>query len=284
MTEPVRLSSLSPDDPAGLHMELREIIEAKIAAHPRSQQIEIGASEIGTPCTRKLVWKMGDVPVCNPVDGSWWAALGVAAHDWLADALAMYNDEAGYERFIIEHEVVIGTIAGQQITGHFDAYDTVTCSVIDWKNPAATNVKTMRKTRDVGPTYTVQTHCYGKGCEDSGLEVKRVHIVALPQGGTLRDMYFWSEPYSRSVAVQAIERADTLARASESIGAMTLGALSPTADDYCKHCPWFTPVGADPSKGQCPGGPETRAAWELAAQPREEKVYTGWTTTEGNPQ
>ena len=47
---------------------------------PRSQQTMIGASEIGTPCSRRLAYKLLGVDAINTDMDSWPAIVGTSVH------------------------------------------------------------------------------------------------------------------------------------------------------------------------------------------------------------
>lgn len=192
-------------DPGKLDMgaELRSLIADRIENHERSLQRIIGASEIGTPCVRKLALKLSDVdPVPEQLDADdkWRATVGAAVHDWLAAMLRADNERLhreseefwsrGFEehrgraktavakgaqchpwckpgshvdRWVIEHRTPIGTIDGREIPGTLDVYDRHSKTMIDWKVPGPTAIKKYRSQKDPGPEYRTQVQLYGRG-------------------------------------------------------------------------------------------------------------------------
>lgn len=244
-------------DPSLVGAELRHHIEAAMAAHPRSQQVEIGPSEIGEPCTRKLGYKLAGVPERNPGGGDGWLPqIGTAVHTWLEGVLGGVNDTHPFERYFLEETVTVGTVDGQQIKGHCDVYDRVTATVIDWKCVGDTQLK---KYRAFGPgdTYRKQAHLYGKGWEDAGLPIDTVAVYFLPRNHQLSGGYFWHEPYDRQIAVDALARLEAVAQALK--GGPAVLPLLPTTESFCNYCPWLNRGSTDLATG-CPGDPASAAA------------------------
>lgn len=251
-------------DPTLLRDELKAAIQEWCNSNPRSLQTEIGASEIGTPCTRKLVYKLGQVPMANPLLGTWRQQVGTLIHGGLAEMLERWNarlvSRGEYARWYVEEELYIGTFGnGRILRGHGDVYDRTTCTVVDWKSLGITSLKKMRRDDHPGQTYEVQGQCYGLGYSLLGLPVENVQVFSLPQSGELSDIWHWSAPYDPSVAHAALQRAHNLAMTGEAMGYGTLAALSATREDYCESCPWFAPFRPDPKNGRCPGAEEIQA-------------------------
>jgi hypothetical protein len=100
--------------------------------------------------------------------------------------------------------------------------------------------------------------------EDAGLPVDEVNIVFLPTAGDLRDVIYWSAPYDRSIAERALHRATEVRRLGRALGYAEVAEMSGTADDFCTHCPWFSPHRPDPIDGRCPGSLPVVAELALA--------------------
>jgi hypothetical protein len=237
----------------------RAIIEVAILDHPRSAQPEIGASEIGTPCLRKLGHKLAGTPRARPVEAAWRPTVGTAVHTWLESAFTKENERLGWDRWVLERKVTVGYYGGHvDLTGHCDVYDRLTRTVVDWKVPGPTTMKKVRAAKHPGETYKVQAHCYGKGWRNEGEDVETVAVYFLPSAGELGDAYYWSEPYDESTALAALARARSLHDAADTIGWSALLATLPRTEDYCTGCPWWRPGSADPSVS-CPGALPERA-------------------------
>ena len=237
-------------DPQLVGRELKHIIASRIDLHPRSQQKRIGPSEIGEPCTRRLAYKLLDLPPSNPRPGSWKPTVGTAVHAWLEQALRGHDETNTHDRFYLEERVTVGQVNGTDIDGSCDVYDRVTATVIDWKIVGA---EALRRYRLNGPgeKYRIQTHLYGRGFANRDLPVDNVAIYFLPQNGELGDGHYWTEPYDPQIAVDALTRLETVAGVATSGGVHALPLL-PTADSFCTYCPWFRQGSTDLAEG-CPG-------------------------------
>lgn len=250
-------------DPTLLHDELRGLIEQAIIGHPRSQQTTIGPSEVGTPCTRRLAWKLGGVPPVQVERAAWRPTVGTAVHTWLAEVLIADNERRVARgepaRWLVELRVAPGLIGDDDLTGSLDVYDRVTGDIVDWKIVGAASLKAARKD---GPkqAYRVQVHLYGAGVRRRGLPVRNVHVIFLPSAGELSEAVMWSQPWSEQVAQAALDRASAVHRAGLALGHLQVGALADTADDFCGYCPWLAATRTDPAAGRCPGSTAYQAA------------------------
>lgn len=241
MIEPMR--GINPDM---LGDELLEMIAADIEGQPRSLQKEIGPSEVGSPCPRKVGYGLLQHPKLNTVSlPKLKAYIGQGAHVLLADMLDRYNlahaADWGYqERFYVETELQVGEILGEPLIGHCDVYDRLTCTVIDWKTVGPTMLKDYRA-NGPGPQYRTQAHLYGRGWAIQGLPVDQVMLVFIPRQGELKDSYVWHEPYNERVADDALTRASGIKSVIDVLGGnVALGKLK-AVEDHCGDCDWFVP-------------------------------------------
>lgn len=235
------------DDLAG---DILGFITAAIDNHPRTLQTRIGPSEIGQKCARKLAYKLLDTPIVNPGEPRWKATVGTAVHAWLEQAMDAVPGEK--RRFLLEQEVTVGQVGGIDITGHCDAYDLITDTIIDWKIVGPTPLRTYRATGP-GPQYRTQAHLYGRGWVNAGAVPRTVMICFLPRNGELRDAHFWSEPYDEQVAVDGLARVEAL-HTLTSVGPVVLPMI-PVSEDYCTSCDWYRPGSTDATVA-CPGAPD----------------------------
>lgn len=252
-------------DPSLLREELLHVIRRAIEQHPRSLQVQIGPSEVGHPCARRIGYKLLDYDE-NPGEPNWKATVGTAVHAWLeevfgGDNAKQYDPAGGVTRWILEATLDCGTYLGGPIKGHCDAYDQVTYTVIDWKAVGPTQLKKY-KAKGPGPQYRTQAHTYGYGWRRAGRRVDRVAVMFLPRDGDLRNAYWWSEPYDEQIALDGLKRLDGIYLTTSALGDKALPLL-PTADAFCRMCPYFTAHSTDLTRG-CPGDP---AAQQSTASP-----------------
>lgn len=248
----------SPVDsrPTLLLEELLHVIRGAIADQPRSRQTRIGPSELGHPCDRWLSHKLRGTSEVNDRLAPWLPTVGTAIHAWLEDVFTadiVAPVAAGQEpRWLLEQRVSVGTIAGQDITGSCDLYDTATATVVDWKTCGKTRLD---KYRRHGPDadYRVQAHAYGRGWQRKGYDVKTVAICFLPRNAELTDTVWWSQPYDEQVAVTALARAEAITMANAALGEHAPAAMS-TVDHNCGFCSWFQLNATDLTRA-CPGDP-----------------------------
>lgn len=221
-----------------------EIIMGRYHQTPRHLQVEIGPSEIGEDCARKLAYKIMREPVTNSGSDPLPSIVGTAAHTWMEGALQLHNERIGRTRYIMEAELTI--VPG--MIGHCDCLDCDTWTVLDWKFPGTTQ---MKKYRADGPShqYRAQAHLYGMGWIKKGAPIREVAIVFLPRGGFLKDMYIWSEPYDQSIADRALERYYNITELAVTMDVEHQPenyARFPIVNGHnCTYCDWFNPAAKD---------------------------------------
>lgn len=238
--------TLPPTDP--LREELINMIRARDAATPRHLQKELGPSEVGHPCMRKMAFGMMDIPRSNPQFDPLPSIIGTATHKWLESAAAYANTQLGRQRWLIETRVNVAT----GLAGSCDLYDRDNAIVIDWKVPGDNQFKL--KSKHMTTTYQNQVHLYGYGYERAGLPVKEVAIALLPRGGTLSKMHLWREDYSRERAEAILKRRDAvIALINDFRVEIDPGRYQwiPIKPEDCIWCPWFKPDPKSPI--QCNG-------------------------------
>jgi hypothetical protein len=245
--------------PADLLADLTNIFTDAITNHPRSLQTRPGPSEIGHPCDRRLSYKLANAPEVNTGRGlPWKPTFGTSMHGTVQEFVARHivaDDRTGQvgPRFLLEQRVSVGEINGVDITGNTDIYDRKTATVGDYKFVGGTQ---LRKYREQGPgdQYRVQGHLYGRGLVRLGYPVKYVAIWFLPRDQEFKQHHFWSEPYDEQVALDALARADGIAKLTGALGAAALPMFKTSDQVNCTYCPWFKPGSKDLSGG-CPGDP-----------------------------
>lgn len=245
--------------------ELDALIETHIRDQPRNHQVEPGPSEIGIPCDLRLGYKLSSHPETNVNQALPWKAwIGTNVHGGLEGLLAKANMALpnwpidGRDRYELEQRVTAGGVNGTDISGNSDLFlDGV---VWDWKIPGDVPLRQYKKTGP-GDQYEVQAHTYGLGWELRGHEVSDVAIYFLPRNQEWKQRYLWSEPYDRQRALDALSRADGIAKLVAALGPAALPLLKRKAS-WCRYCPWMLPSSTDLARG-CPGDPD--AAAEAAA-------------------
>lgn len=277
--------------------ELCELIAARIESHERSLQVEIGASELGTPCIRRLGLKLAEVPAVTVQrlgSSAWRPTVGVAVHDWLADMLRAHNAVLAAEakacpdneqchpwcgepddhavdhpvaienrrgqhvdRWLVEQHTAVGTIYEREVPGTMDVFDRWTHTLVDWKIVGPTAIKNYRKEKDPGPGYKTQAHLYGRGLSRKLGE--RVDYVGIMFLPSNGELkdHFYWEE-----EFDPKVGAEALRRARELLRLIqdegeTIFRKLKTVNDHCAQCPFFAPGSNSPI--ECPGDPSLTA-------------------------
>lgn len=248
----VDLSHLATSHTGGtlLPGEVLDVVTDAITNNPRSLQTAIGPSELGTPCPRRLAYRMAAVDKVNDKPG-WKPTVGTFVHTGLADMFTEANRGRHPARWLVETRVSVGEVAGTEVIGSADLYDIATGTVIDFKVVGTASLRAKKAAGHPGQQYETQLMLYGRGFTRRGLPVNNVAILALPQNGELRENWWWTAPYDEQVAVDALTRATTVADLVAAGGAGA-AALLPTADAFCSYCPWHLPAATELTQA-CPG-------------------------------
>ena len=223
--------------------------------NPRGTQVPIGPSELGSPCDRRLGYRLAGVKPCNTEFDPWPMIVGTAVHSWLDQAFNAWMANSGSRDWATETSLKLDDI----VQGHADLYHRPHKAVIDWKGVGPDVMRKIR--RDGVPVgYQIQTHLYGYGFTKLGWPVEKVCLAFLPRAGWLKDMYLWCEDYNEDIAVGAIMRLYEIAQQIMSMDISTNShrweqvPAQPTND--CGWCSYYDPgrsleIGA--TETGCPG-------------------------------
>jgi hypothetical protein len=215
---------------------------------PRSLQKEIGPSQAGSVCSRRLALIMslhgGDGDKGDPLP----SMVGTAMHGTMDLVMQFANEKHGWERFLTEKRVE------RPIAGTCDLYDNETKRVLDWKFPGPTAFAKYRKLflakNNPQHEYREQIHLYGLGYENLGYDVEEVGLIFLPRAGRLRDMHIFLEPFNRKRAEGIGEKIEHIKTVSEALELSQhperAKHIPATASDACGFCPFWAPVPVGP--------------------------------------
>jgi len=233
-----------------LRDDLLTMIRARDAATPRHLQRELGPSEVGHPCMRKMAFGMLEVEECNPQFDPLPSIIGTATHAWLDSAASHANMVLGRERWLTETRVQVTP----GLAGSCDLYDTDTATVIDWKVVGTPRLAKYRK--DPGPAYRNQVFLYGKGFENAGYAVKRVAIAFVPRGATLHSFHLWRADYDPRVADDCLKRREAVIALLSDLDVENhpeRHTWIPAEPYDCRFCEWHADRPTGPL--QCSGNP-----------------------------
>lgn len=242
-----------PREADELKREVQHLIRWADSNSERSLQKEIGPSEMGDACDRRLAYRLTETPEVNAAKDPWPAIVGTAIHAWMEIAVAKhqtYGRPGMPSNWITEMAVDPDRL----VRGHSDVYDEARFRVIDWKT-AGTDV--LKKIRVQGPpaSYIYQANLYGLGHENAGRQVKDIALVFLPRAGWLSGIYVWRDIYRRHLAERMVERLYRLG--DQLIEGRNPWELPSTPSDACGYCPFFASgdglMGVEASAQGCPG-------------------------------
>lgn len=231
----------------------------------RSLQKEIGPSEVGQPCDRRLVMQLLGAEEINADRDQWPATVGTAVHELLANAFRRNNDvltsQGRSPRWLVEQPITIRP----GLIGHTDLVDLWTWTIIDHKNVSVASLRSHKKAGHPGPQYEVQAHLYGYGWARAGLPVSKVAIAFYPKSGMMRDSWMWTADYDETIALGALDRMDRLlgnANDAEMADGTVDHYLRSLPRDYahCDWCPYADTSRTEPSENpavSCSGEFET---------------------------
>lgn len=235
---------------------LRKVITTHAEHAPRSQQVHLGPSELGSACDRQVVAKLAGAGRTNHVSDPWPSIVGTSVHAWLASAFEAENARERIMRWVTEVHVT----PALGYDGHADLYDAAEGAVIDHKVLGATSLAKVKKPGGPSRRYQVQLLLYGAGFRALGMPVKRVVLAAYPRtAATLDGMYIWDHvctPDDEFLIAEVLRRTAVRQELAAYVraGGMSLSQIPATPDDdECFFCPYYRPQAAYDHGRGCPG-------------------------------
>ena len=192
-------ASTEPD----LLNELRQMVIYGSSQHERTLQRDIGPSEVGHPCLRRLALRLTKSPEINTYSDPLPSAVGTGAHAEFDTFARRDNQRLGRTRWLPEQRVTVRP----GLSGTSDLVDLDTMTIIDHKFPGTSR---LHEYRSHGPSeqYRVQAHLYGRGARNMGLPIEHVAIAFWPRGGQMKNAHLWTEPYDDELVSRQLSRID----------------------------------------------------------------------------
>jgi CRISPR/Cas system-associated exonuclease Cas4 (RecB family) len=204
------------EDPKEL---LLHVLHAQDASRDRSQQTEVGPSEIGG-CRRKVWYRLNAQPHTNDNQSKLAAIMGTAIHAAIEDAIGAIDPEG--KEYLVETEVAFG-----DMKAHVDLFVPSTGAVIDWKTSKVKNMSYFPSNQQ-----RWQVQIYGYLLSKNGYEVKTVNLVAIARDGNEKDVKVHTEPYDEVMALAALTWLENV-KASKELPAPEKDASF--CKDYCQY-------------------------------------------------
>lgn len=210
---------------------LLKSLHARDEARARSNQVQIGPSELGS-CRRKVWYRLNQYEKINDTRLKLAAIMGTAIHGAIEEALAV-ADPTG-TKYVVESEVEYGGIKA-----HIDLWVPELGAVVDWKTVKVKNLSYFPSQQQ---RWQVQT--YGYLLAMNGHKVNTVNLVAIARDGDERDIKVHSEPYDQRVAEEALAWLEQIKQSNE--------APDPEKDvAFCKnYCEFYDPTGEIGCRGK----------------------------------
>lgn len=230
-----------------LIQRMQKVVRAHSASSPRSLQVNLGPSEVGHDCARRLSYRMLDWPQTNNTSDPWPAISGTAIHAWLADAFEADTTN----EWLVEHRVTINNT----LAGSCDLFDKTNGVVIDHK---CVGNASMKARKAEGPTkqQLIQLSLYAYGLELEGHTVNKIALMFYPLGGMLNGMHSWIGDYDKHIAIDALARLDSIRDLIVALDPEAMperwSMIPAQPSRSCTYCSWFKPGSTDLSTG-CPG-------------------------------
>jgi hypothetical protein len=204
---------------------LVDILHAKENSRARSNQVQIGPSELGG-CRRKVWYRLNDQIQTNHNELKLAAIMGTAIHAAIENAIEL-ADPTG-TKYVVEQEVEYG-----DMKAHIDLWIPETGDVVDWKTVKKNNLSYFPSTQQ-----RWQVQVYGYLLDKSGKgKPTNVNLVAIPRDGNEADIKVHSEPYDPTIAEEAMNWLAAIKESTE--------APEPERDEnYCKfYCKYYDASG-----------------------------------------
>lgn len=249
-------------DAADLKRTLIEVITWAERNTARSLQAELGPSDLGSACDRRIGYKMAGMDVINTIQDPWSAFVGSAIHTRLQDSIDRWTQAnhqgPGERRFLTESLAPLDDF----IKAHPDLLDREKNMVVDHKSTTMEFLKQLRKPNMdphvAFPGYIIQVQLYGLAFENLGHKIEKVALAFYPRAGWLKNMYCWVGDYDRDVAMVAYQRpydiADVLTDLAVTENPSRWAEVPAEPSNACGFCPWYNSQHEGPANdGGCPG-------------------------------
>lgn len=243
------MKGMSPYD-LEIKEDIIEVVRWANANSHRSQQVELGCSEVGNPCDRRIAYRIAGVQPTGYSNDPWPAVVGTSIHSWMESAVNSFQQAHNLSHWVTEMEVFPNPL----VKGHTDLYDAKRQLVLDWKFPSADNLRKMRE--EIPAQYQTQVMLYGLGHLQAGRPVQRVGVVALGRQGWLKDMHVWTTEFDVAQAQAALARVWRIGGqllSSDVDDPAVWQSIAFEASRLCTWCPFYRRDHAVASKQGCPG-------------------------------
>ena len=177
---------MSEDTNVYLYSMLKRALENQDSKRSRSQQVEIGPSQIGG-CRRQVYYQLTDTPTIHQPD-KLASIMGTGIHAMIADAIK--SEDPFGDNFLIEQEMdAFG------IPAHTDLYIKDRQLVVDWKTTTKAGLRYFPSEQQI-----MQVQLYAHMLKANGENPKEVSLVTIARDGKMEHIQVHSEAYDPAKA------------------------------------------------------------------------------------
>ena len=177
---------MSEDTNVYLYSMLKRALENQDSKRSRSQQVEIGPSQIGG-CRRQVYYQLTDTPTTHQPD-KLASIMGTGIHAMIADAIK--SEDPFGDNFLIEQEMdAFG------IPAHTDLYIKDRQLVVDWKTTTKAGLRYFPSEQQI-----MQVQLYAHMLKANGENPKEVSLVTIARDGKMEHIQVHSEAYDPAKA------------------------------------------------------------------------------------
>lgn len=254
----VAFTPINPDsDPDAdyIKQQVLGVVRQQDQRNPRSHQVNIGPSELSSPCDRRVAYRLAGIQAVNTTFDPWPAIVGTAVHDWLENAFLNYIRSTDSKEWITETKLDFS----EWVTGRSDLFNVERGIVVDYKGTSPDKMKKIL--RDGSPeNYVRQVQIYGHGYAMLGYQVKKVALAYFPRAGNIKDLHVDVHEFDPSVGPEAVARipivANELLRLDVLANPHRWEQVDAVPSHDCGFCPWYN-FRRSPEEGAsdegCPG-------------------------------
>lgn len=217
---------MSEDTNVYLYSMLKRALENQDSKRSRSQQVEIGPSQIGG-CRRQVYYQLTDTPTTHQPD-KLASIMGTGIHAMIADAIK--SEDPFGDNFLIEQE-----LNADGLPAHTDLYIKDRHLVVDWKTTTKAGQRYFPSEQQIQ-----QVNLYAYILEKSGETPKEVSLVSIARDGKFEHILTHSEPYNRDIALAGLK---WLEEVKESAQKKEIPAPEKPKHFCFASCQWYDATG-----------------------------------------
>jgi hypothetical protein len=254
----MKFTELHPgEDPDAVWLKesILDVVRYADRRNPRSLQVNVGPSELSSPCDRRIGYRLSGIKQVNTTLDPWPAIVGTAVHDWLENAFKIWISAHQSGEWITETRLSFT----EWVTGRSDLFNIPRGMVVDYKGTSPDRMKEIKESGSP-ETYKRQIQIYGWGYQRLGYTVNKVALAYFPRAGRIKDLHTEVFDFDPSVGPAAVARIPLVAGRLLDLDVLNQPhrweQMEAVPSHDCGFCPWYNPR-RTPEEGAsdlgCPG-------------------------------